>query len=307
MPWAQHYVPLGGLFTSAAAAALPVVVLLALLAGWHVRAHRAALAGLLCALAVAIGIYGMPPALAVMAAVNGAAFGFFPIGWIVVNAIFIYDLSVATGQFAVLQEQVAGLARDRRLQALLIAYCFGAFIEGSAGFGAPVAITGALMVGLGFPPLEAAVLALIGNTAPVAFGSIGIPLVTLSSVTGLDLHLLSAMTGRQLPIFSALIPFWLVTVQAGWRGMLGVWPACLVTGATFRGGAICGEQFSRALAGGSRQLRFRRWRRCCCCCAFGNPRGRRRHRRGCERRAAIARGFRGCRSRSSCLRGASRR
>ena len=140
---------------------------------------------------------------------------------------------MATGQFAVLQKQLSGVSRDRRIQALLIAFSFGAFIEGAAGFGTPVAISGALLIGLGFRPLEAAKLALIGNTAPVAFGSLGIPLVTLAKVTNLDLQSLSAMVGRQLGLVSIIIPFWLVVAQVGWRGMTGVWPACLVTGVTF--------------------------------------------------------------------------
>jgi lactate permease len=233
MPWPQNYAPLGSPLLSAAVAALPIVLLLALLGGFHVRALHAALAALAGALVLAVGVFGMPPALALAAAGFGAAFGLFPIGWIVVNAIFIYELSVVTGQFEVLKRHVTSLADDRRIQVLLIAFSFGAFIEGCAGFGAPVAISGALLIGLGFRPLEAAVLALIGNTAPVAFGSVGIPLITLNKVTGLDLHLLSAMVGRQLPIFSLLVPFWLVAVQAGWRGMLGVWPACLVTGLSF--------------------------------------------------------------------------
>ncbi len=231
--WPQNYTPVGGVLTSAFLASLPVVVLLALLGVWHVRAHVAALAGLACALAVALLVYRMPAALAGAAALNGAAFGLFPIGWIVLNAIFIYELSVSTGQFEALKQHISSLADDRRIQALLIAFSFGAFIEGSCGFGAPVAITGALLIGLGFKPLEAAGLALIGNTAPVAFGSLGIPLITLNKVTGLDLHDLSSMVGRQLPPFSLLVPFWLVTVQAGWRGMIEVWPACLVTGLSF--------------------------------------------------------------------------
>ncbi|HEY2343241.1 MAG TPA: lactate permease LctP family transporter [Chthoniobacteraceae bacterium] len=231
--WSQNYDPLGNVFASAALASAPVVVLLALLAFWQVRALWAALAGLGCALLLAIGLYRMPPAMAFAAAGFGALFGFFPIGWIILNAIFIYDVSVHTAQFEVLKQQVAGLAGDRRMQTLLIAFSFGAFIEGAAGFGTPVAITGALLIGLGFAPLEAAVLALIGNTAPVAFGALGIPLITLSKVTGLDLQLLSSATGRILPIFSLIIPFWLIVVQAGWRGMLQVWPACLVTGASF--------------------------------------------------------------------------
>lgn len=233
MHWSQLYAPLGGIGTSALIAAIPVVVLLALLAFWHVRAHVAALIALGLALVVAIFVYGMPAPLAFAAAGYGAAFGLLPIGWLILNAIFIYQLSVETGGFATLQRQIAGISGDRRIQALLLAFCFGAFIEGAAGFGAPVAITGALMIGLGFKPLEAAKLALIGNTAPVAFGSLGIPLTTLAPLTGLDLHALSAMVGRQLPLFSLIVPFWLVTAQVGWRGMIAVWPACLVAGGTF--------------------------------------------------------------------------
>jgi lactate permease len=233
MPWPQNYAPLGDLGWSALVAAIPVVVLLGLLAFWHVRAHVAALVALGVALAIAIFAYRMPASLAFASAGYGAAFGLLPIGWLILNAIFIYQLSVETGQFAVLQKQIAGVSGDRRIQALLIAFSFGAFIEGAAGFGAPVAISGALMIGLGFKPLEAAKLALIGNTAPVAFGSLGIPLTTLAPLTGLDLHDLSAMVGRQLPIFSLLVPFWLVAAQAGWRGMLQVWPACLVAGGSF--------------------------------------------------------------------------
>ncbi len=241
--WSQNYDPFGHLFLSAAVASIPVVVLLALLGIFHMRAHWAALAGLGCAIGLAIFVYKMPPALTLAAAGFGACFGFFPIGWIVLNAIFIYEISVVTQQFDVLKRQVAGLASDRRLQTLLIAFSFGAFIEGAAGFGAPVAITGALLIGLGFPPLEAAVLALIGNTAPVAFGALGIPLITLHSITGLDLSALSAMVGRQLPIFSLIVPFWLIVVQSGWRGMLEVWPACLVSGLSFGITQFCMSNF----------------------------------------------------------------
>ena len=233
MHWTQNYTPVGGVGTSALIAAIPVVLLLVLLAFFHVRAHLAALAALGVAIVLAVFVYGMPAQLAGMAALNGAAFGLLPIGWLILNAIFIYQLSVETGQFAVLQKQIAGVSRDRRIQALLLAFSFGAFIEGAAGFGAPVAISGALMIGLGFKPLEAAKLALIGNTAPVAFGSLGIPLVTLAPITGLDLLQLSAMVGRQLPIFSLVVPFWLVWAQVGWRRMVEVWPACLVAGSTF--------------------------------------------------------------------------
>ena len=233
MTWSQNYAPLGSIGLSAFVAALPVVTLLALLAFWHVRAHFAALAGLSVAALIAMLIYRMPLQLTIASAAYGAAFGLFPIGWIILNALFIYGLSVETGQFDVLRDRVAGVSCDRRIQALLIAFSFGAFIEAAAGFGAPVAITGALMIGLGFRPLEAAKLALIGNTAPVAFGSLGVPLVTLAKVTGLDLQLLSAMTGRQLCIVSLIVPFWLIAAQVGWRGMLSVWPACLVTGLSF--------------------------------------------------------------------------
>ena len=233
MTWSQNYDPLGNLILSSLVAAVPMVTLLGLLAFWHVRAQIAAAAGLIAALLIAVFVYHMPAAMAGMAVVNGAVFGLFPIGWIVLNAMFVYNLSVETGQFAVLQRQIANVSSDRRIQALLIAFAFGAFIEGAAGFGAPVAITGALMIGLGFKPLDAAKLALIGNTAPVAFGSLGTPLTTLADITGLDLLSLSAMVGRQLPLFSLIVPFWLVAAQVGLRGMLGVWPACLVTGASF--------------------------------------------------------------------------
>src|ERR1041384_7166741 len=233
MTWSQNYTPLGNIPLSALLAALPVATLLGLLAFWHVRAHLAALGGLLVAGSIAVLVYHMPLFLTLMSAIYGGAFGLFPIGWIVLNAIFVYQLSVETGQFSVLQRQVAGLSGDRRIQALLVAFCFGAFIEGAAGFGGPGAITAALMIGLGFHPLEAAKLALIGNTAPVAFGALGTPLLTLAKVTGLDLQALSSMVGRQLGLMSVIVPFWLVAAQAGWRGMLEVWPACLVAGVSF--------------------------------------------------------------------------
>ncbi len=269
MSWPQTYDPLGGVFLSALVASIPVVLLLVLLGFAHVRAHLAALASLAAAIAVAVVIFGMPAPLALAAAGYGAAFGFFPIGWIVLNAIFIYELSVVTGGFEVLKQRIAGLSGDRRIQALLIAFCFGAFIEGCAGFGAPVAISAAMLVGLGFRPLEAAKLALIGNTAPVAFGSLGIPLTTLSSVTGLDLMALSQMVGRQLPVFSCIVPFWLVAAQVGWRGMREVWPACLACGASFAvtqflvsnfHGPWLVDQVSALVAMGTLVLVLRVWR-----------------------------------------------
>lgn len=234
MIWTQNYTPLGGsLALSAGAAALPVVVLLGLLAFFHVRAHWAALAGLAAVLGVATLIYHMPVPLALAAAGYGALYGLLPIGWIVLNVVFLYDVTVKTGQFEVVKQSIASLSGDRRIQALLIAFSFGAFIEGAAGFGAPVAISAAMLIGIGFRPLLAAVLALIGNTAPVAFGSLGIPIISLAQVTGLPLLDLSAMAGRQLPFFSLIVPFWLIAAMCGWRAMWQVWPACLVGGASF--------------------------------------------------------------------------
>ncbi|MEK7831776.1 MAG: L-lactate permease, partial [Acidobacteriota bacterium] len=227
MNWTQNYTPLGNLLLSALVAAIPVIVLLGLLAFFHMRAYLAALIGLASAILVAVVVYGMPTKLAFAAAGNGAAFGLFPIGWIVLAAIFVYDITVETGQFEVIKQTIAGLADDRRIQALLIAFSFGAFIEGAAGFGTPVAVSAAMLIGLGFKPLQAACLSLIGNTAPVAFGALGTPIITLAKVTGLPLDQLSAMVGRQLPLFSLIIPFWLVWAMAGFKGMREVWPACL--------------------------------------------------------------------------------
>ena len=234
LTWTQIYTPVAGnLLLSALVAALPVVVLLGLLAFFHVKAHKAALLGLATSLGVAIFVYGMPTKLALTSALNGAAYGLFPIGWIVLCAIFVYDLTVKSGDFEVVKHTVAGLADDRRIQALLIAFSFGAFIEGAAGFGTPVAISAAMLIGLGFRPLLAAGIALIGNTAPVAYGALGTPIVVLASVTGLDVQALSAMAGRQLPFFSLLVPFWLVWAMSGRKAMLEVWPACLTSGLSF--------------------------------------------------------------------------
>ena len=234
MTWAQNYIPLAdSLALSTLAAATPVVLLLGLLALGHVRAHIAAIAGLTAALVVAIAIYGMPWKLAGLSAAYGAAYGLFPIGWIVLCAIFVYDVTVQTGQFEIVKRTIAALADDRRIQVLLIAFSFGAFIEGAAGFGTPVAISAAMLIGLGFRPLPAAGLALIGNTAPVAFGALGTPVIALARVTDLDLHVLSAMIGRQLPFFSLIVPFWIVATMAGWRRMIEVWPACVATGGSF--------------------------------------------------------------------------
>ncbi len=234
MNWTQVYSPvMGNIFLSALVAALPVFVLLGLLAFWHVKAHISALLGLLTALLVSIFVYHMPAKLAGMAAVNGALYGLLPIGWIVLNAIFIYDITVKSGDFEVVKHSIAGIAADRRIQALLIAFSFGAFIEGAAGFGTPVAISAAMLIGLGFRPLQAAGLALIGNTAPVAYGALGSPLIALAGVTGLPLEMLSAAAGRILPIFSLIVPFWIIWTMAGRKAMMEVWPACLTAGASF--------------------------------------------------------------------------
>ena len=233
MTWTQAYFPLGNIFLSALVAAIPVVVLLGALAFFHIRAHVAALLGLAAALLIALFFYHMPAQMAFAAALDGAAYGLFPIGWIVLNAIFVYDITVATGQFEVVKQTVAALASDRRIQVLLIAFSFGAFIEGAAGFGTPVAICAAMLIGLGFKPLPAAGLSLIGNTAPVAFGALASPIIALAKVTNLPIEKLSAMVGRQLPFFSLIIPFWLIWAMAGFEGMVEVWPACLVAGVFF--------------------------------------------------------------------------
>lgn len=233
MVWVQHYDPLGSAVLSTLVAAVPVTVLLVAIAFLRIRIHCAAVLGLAVALAVALGAYRMPASLAAATAVYGAAFGLFPIGWIILNVIFLYQLTVRRGLFAVLRDSLARVAPDARVQVILIAFSFGAFIEGMAGFGAPVAITGAILIQLGFKPLHASGLALLANTAPVAFGSLGIPITTLEQVAGLDAHKVSAMVGRQLPFFSLLIPFWVVAAFAGWRGMLGVWPAALTAGVAF--------------------------------------------------------------------------
>ena len=233
MIWAQNYDPLHNVVWSTAVAALPLVALLGLLASGKVPAHLAALAGLILAVLVAIGVLGMPAGMALRAVGFGGAYGLFPIGWIILNVIFLYHLVQERGLFEVLQRSITLVTTDRRLQLLLIAFAFGAFFEGAAGFGTPVAVTGAILIGLGFPPLEASGLSLIANTAPVAFGALGTPIIALQGVTGLDLQALSAMVGRQLPIFSLIIPFWLVWAYAGFKGMLEVWPAVLVAGVSF--------------------------------------------------------------------------
>jgi lactate permease len=231
--WNQVYDPFDSAVLSTLAAALPVVSLLVLIASGKVKAHYAAVIALVVAILVAIFLFTMPAGLALRAAVLGAVAGFFPIGWIVLNVIFLYRLTVATGAFGTLSQAIGGVTRDRRLQLLLIAFSFGAFFEGASGFGTPVAVTGAILIGLGFSPLAASGLSLIANTAPVAYGALGTPIAGLASVTGLDPYLLGAMVGRQLPFFSLIVPFWLIWAFAGRRGMLEIWPAILVCGLSF--------------------------------------------------------------------------
>ncbi len=233
MGWHQVYDPLGNAWLSTLVAAFPIVLLLGGLALLKLRAHVAALVGLASAVLAAVIAFGMPAAMAARTAGLGAAYGLFPIGWIILNVIFLYDLTCEKGHFKVMQDSLTGITRDRRLQLLLIAFSFGAFFEGAAGFGTPVAVTAAILIGLGFAPLAASGLSLIANTAPVAFGALGTPIVALAGVTGIDVRQLSAMVGRQLPFFSLVIPFWLVWAFCGFKKMKEVWPALAVAGVSF--------------------------------------------------------------------------
>jgi lactate permease len=233
--WAQGYDPLGPWWVSTLVAALPIVVLLGAMAILRVKAHVAACAGLLTALVVAMAVFHMPVRLALTAATYGAGYGLFPICWIILPVIFLYDLTVKTGTFVTLQESLTSVTDDSRLQVLLIAFALGAFFEGTAGFGTPVCVCGAILISLGFRPLQAAGLALLANTAPVAFGALGIPIVALHGVTGLDLLLLSKTIATILVLFGMMVPFWLIWAFAGFRSMIEIWPAILVASTTFAG------------------------------------------------------------------------
>ena len=232
-PWSQGYDPMGHWWLSTLFAALPVVVLLGTLAFFHMKAHYSAFLGLVTALVIAVGLFHMPIKMASITAIYGACYGLFPIGWIILNVIFLYRMTLETGRFKVLQESMTGITRDTRLQLLLIAFSFGAFFEGASGFGTPVAVTAALLIGLGFKPLQASGLSLIANTAPVAYGALGTPIIALAAVTGYSEIVLGAQVGRILPFFSVLVPFWLVWAYAGFKGMKEIWPAVAVAGITF--------------------------------------------------------------------------
>lgn len=233
MVWQQIYDPMNNMWISTLLAAIPVVVMLVGLGFFHLKAHIAAGAGLLAALLIAVFVYHMPADMAGRAALFGGFTGLLPIGWIVLNIIFLHQLTEQNGSFKVLQDSLSGITEDRRIQLLLIAFSFGAFFEGAAGFGTPVAVTAAILIGLGFSPLAASGLSLIANTAPVAFGALGTPVITLAKVHGYDLMEVTAMIGRQLPFFSVLVPFWLIWAFAGRKGMWEIWPAILVAGVSF--------------------------------------------------------------------------
>jgi lactate permease len=232
-PWSQLYNPLGNIYLSALVAAIPAILLLTLIAGFNLRIHVAALVSLCACLAIAIVLYRMPIAYAASSTVYGAGYGLFPIGWLVLNIIFVYQLTVQRGHFEVLRRSLAEIAPDPRIQIILIAFAFGSFLEGMSGFGAPVAITAAILIQLGFRPLHASGVALLANTAPVAFGSLGIPLTTLQQVTDLDVRSLSATVAALLVPFSFSIPFLIVIMLSGWRGLRGIWPTALVAGLSY--------------------------------------------------------------------------
>ena len=233
MTWAMNVNPLGNLALSALVAAVPIIFLFIGLTVLKMKGHWAAIIATTLAVVVAAVVYGMPAQYAGLSVVYGALFGLFPVCWIVITALFIYNMSVKTGQFEVIKNSLATISDDRRMQALLIAFSFGAFIEGAAGFGTPVAITAAMLAGLGFNPLYAAGICLLANTAPVAFGAIGIPIVVGASVSGVDLMAFSQMVGRTLPFLSLFVPLYLVVLMAGWKKGIEVWPACLVCGGSF--------------------------------------------------------------------------
>ena len=231
--WQQIYNPVGNLWLSSLVAAIPIIFFFLALAVFRMKGHVAGTITVVLSLLVAIFFYGMPVDMALASAGYGFFYGIFPIAWIIVTAVFLYKVTVKTGQFDIIRASVVSLTEDQRLQMLLVGFAFGAFLEGAAGFGAPVAITAALLVGLGFNPLYAAGLCLITNTAPVAFGAMGIPIIVAGQVTGIDAFKIGQMAGRQLPLLSVLVPFWVIIIMDGWRGVRETWPAILVCGVSF--------------------------------------------------------------------------
>ncbi|MGE5475045.1 MAG: L-lactate permease, partial [Bacteroidales bacterium] len=232
-PWMQIYDPAGNLWLSSLVASLPIIFFFAALAVFRMKGHWAGTSTVAIALAVAVLFYKMPVPMALASAGYGFLYGLWPIAWIIVAAVFLYKITVKTGQFDIIRSSVVSITEDQRLQMLMVGFSFGAFLEGAAGFGAPVAITAALLVGLGFNPLYAAGLCLIANTAPVAFGAMGIPMIVAGKVTGLDAFKIGQMAGRQLPLLAMIVPFWIVAIMDGWRGIKETWPAILVAGGSF--------------------------------------------------------------------------
>ncbi|HEY0274449.1 MAG TPA: L-lactate permease [Paenirhodobacter sp.] len=233
MTWAQDYVPLGNLWLSALIAAIPIIFFFVALTFLRMKGYMAGTITVILTLLIAILVYRMPVSAALASGVYGFFYGLWPIAWIIISSVFLYRLTVATGQFDIIRSSILSVTEDQRLQMLLVGFAFGAFLEGAAGFGAPVAITAALLVGLGFKPLYAAGLCLIANTAPVAFGAMGIPIIVAGQVSGIDPFHIGQMAGRQLPLLSVIVPFWLIMIMDGWRGVKETWPAVIVAGGTF--------------------------------------------------------------------------
>ncbi|UXN06740.1 L-lactate permease [Bartonella sp. HY761] len=233
MEWVQNYMPVGNLWVSSIIAAIPILFFFIALTMLRMKGYLAGTITVLLTFLIAIIVYKMPISAALASGVYGFFYGLWPIAWIIVGAVFLYKISVATGQFDIIRNSILGITPDQRIQLLLVGFAFGAFLEGAAGFGAPVAITAALLVGLGFRPLYAAGLCLIANTAPVAFGAMGIPIIVAGQVSNIDPFLIGQMAGRQLPLLSILVPFWLILIMDGWRGVRETWPAILVAGGSF--------------------------------------------------------------------------
>ncbi|WP_345892862.1 lactate permease LctP family transporter [Roseomonas gilardii] len=231
--WPQNYDPLGNIWLSSLIAFVPIAFFFVALTVLRLKGYVASTITVALALAVAMLLYGMPAGQALASGAYGFVYGLWPIAWIIIGAVFLYKISVRTGQFEVVRASILSITEDQRLQLLIVGFSFGAFLEGAAGFGAPVAITAALLVGLGFRPLYAAGLCLIVNTAPVAFGAMGIPIIVAGQVTGLDPFVIGQMAGRQLPFMTLIVLFWVMAIMDGWRGVRETWPAVVVAGGSF--------------------------------------------------------------------------